>query len=260
MTDRDAIMEFLQRNRISTTEVADALGKSGVLPDVRPLTSDIYRAGTVRTVFCAHDSNYAVHEQMRAVEKDEVVVVFTHECHERAIFGDLVSKYALLYRGAAALVIDGFVRDGARLRRERYPIWARGLTPLGCFNTPTDPFPPAEETARRLEFDRGVAVCDDGGVVVIPPNRINADMLDRLHQIEDQEDVWYYCLDTLKWDTKKIVCDRAYLSESSALPDALVQKTQGIKVRLDAGGGREPGKIMSGSLSSSTITGGKRTA
>jgi len=257
MTDRDAIIEFLQRNRISTTEVADALGKSGVLPDVRPLTSDAYRVGTVRTVFCAHDSNYAVHEQIRAVETDEVVVVFTHACHERAVLGDLMSKYVLLYQGAAALVVDGFVRDGARLRRERYPIWARGVTPLGCFNTPADAFPPAEECARRLEFDGGIAVCDDGGVVVIPPNRIDADMLARLHQIEDQEDVWYYCLDTLKWDTKKIVCDRAYLSETSMLPDVLVRKLQGITVRLDA----RRGNILPGSLPASTNAGGrKRTA
>jgi 4-hydroxy-4-methyl-2-oxoglutarate aldolase len=234
MTDCDAIIEFLQRNRISTTEVADALGKSGVLPDVRPLSSDIYRVGTVRTVFCAHDSNYALHEQFRTVEKNEVVLVFIHECHERAVLGDLMSKYALLYRGAAALVVDGLVRDGARLRRERYPIWAKGVTPLGCFNTPTDAFPPAKESALRLEFDRGVAVCDDGGVVVIPPHRINADMLARLHQIEDQEDVWYYCLDTLKWDTKRIVCDRAYLSETSRLPDVLMKKIQGIRGRLDA--------------------------
>lgn len=234
MTDRDAIVEFLRRNRISTTEVADALGKSGVMPDVRPLTSDMYRVGTVRTVFCAHESNYALHEQIRAVEKDEVVIVFTHKCCERAIFGDLVSKYVLLYQGAAALVVDGLVRDGARLRRERYPIWAKGVTPLGCFNTPTEAFPSAEETALRSELDRGIAVCDEGGVVVIPSNRINADMLARLHQIEDQEDVWYYCLDTLKWDTKKIVCDRAYLSETGLLPDVLKEKLQGIQARLDA--------------------------
>jgi regulator of RNase E activity RraA len=187
----------------------------------------------VKAVFCAHDSNYALHEQIRGVERDEVVIVFTHECHERAVLGDLMSKYILLYQGAAALVVDGFVRDGARLRREHYPIWARGVTPLGCFNTPADAFPLDKETARRSEFDRGVAVCDDGGVVVIPPNRINADMLSRLHQIEDQEDVWYYCLDTLKWDTKKIVCDRAYLSETSVLPEVLTKKLQGIKTRLD---------------------------
>ena len=234
MSDREAIIEFLQRNRISTTEVADALGKSGVLPDVQPLTSDIYHVGTVRSVFCAYESNYAVHEQMRAVEKDEVVIVFTHECHERAIFGDLVAKYAVRYRGAAALVVDGRVRDGASLRRERYPIWAKGVTPLGCFNTPTDMFPPLKEAAYRLEFDGGIAICDDGGVVVIPPSRINSDMLARLQRIEDQEDVWYYCLDTLKWDTKKIVCDRAYLSETGLLPEVLTSKLQGIEVRLDA--------------------------
>ena len=226
MTDREAVIEFIRRNRVSTTEVADALGKMGALPGVQALTSDEHRVGTVRPVFCAYESNNAVHDQIRRVQKDEIVIVFTYECGERAILGDLVSKYILLYRGAGALVVDGLVRDAARLRRERYPIWARGVTPVGCFNTPTEPFPVAREAEYRSRYEGGVAVCDDGGVVIIPSDQINSDILARLHEIEDQEDVWYYCLNTLKWDTKRIVCDREYLSDPQLLPKILFEKLQ----------------------------------
>ena len=42
-------------------------------------------------------------------------------------------------------------------------------------------------------------------------------MLARLNHIEMQEDIWFFCLDTLKWDTKKIVCEKAYLKETNLL-------------------------------------------
>jgi regulator of RNase E activity RraA len=233
MRERDDIIQFIRSNRVSTTEVADALGKTGVLSHVMPITHDLHRVGPVRAVFCAHESNYAVHEQVRDTVRDDVVMIFPHACGDRAILGDLIAKFVLLYRGASALVVDGLVRDASRLRRERYPIWAQGVTPLGCFNTKTDDFPAERKAELLAQYDRGIAVCDDGGVVVIPADRINADTLERLHRIEEQEDVWYYCLNTLKWDTKRIVCDRDYLKETDLLPKVMVEKLQRIKTRLD---------------------------
>ena len=37
---------------------------------------------------------------------------------------------------------------------------------------------------------------------------INQNTLDRLHFIELQEDIWFYCLDTLKWSTYKTICKK----------------------------------------------------
>ena len=65
-------------------------------------------------------------------------------------------------------------------------------------------------------YNDGIAVCDDGGVTVIPQVCINEDML-ILQRIEMQEDIWAFCLDALKWDTKKIVCDKEYLKETDLL-------------------------------------------
>jgi hypothetical protein len=58
------IMDFCRKNRVSTTEVADALGKTGVFPRVLPVSHDQYRVGQVRCIFTANGSNYAVHEQV----------------------------------------------------------------------------------------------------------------------------------------------------------------------------------------------------
>ena len=56
-------------------------------------------------------------------------------------------------------------------------------------------------------------VCDDSGVVLIPKNRIDNILADKLQFIEYQEDIWFYCLDTLKMSTYDIVCNKAYLKD-----------------------------------------------
>ncbi len=233
MTYADKILNFCIENRVSTTEVADALGKSGVLPGVLPVNNGQYRAGPVRLIFTANESNYNVHEEIRDVEKGEVVIILSHKCDGRGVIGDLVSKYALLYKGAAAIVVQGKVRDAAALRRSGYAVWSEGVTPLGCFNTPGAPYPKVMEMEMRQYYAGGVAVCDDGGVTVIPKSRLNEETLSRLHRIEMQEDIWFFCLDTLKWDTKKIVCDKAYLTENSLLSSVHIDQLAELSRPLD---------------------------
>lgn len=227
--NHSAIIEYCTSNRVSTTEVADALGKSGVLKGVKPINPDHFCVGKVRTIFAAHNSNYSVHEQIREVKKGEVVIIFSHECEDRAVIGDLVCKYLLLYKGAAAVVVKGLIRDAARLKRERYAVWAEGVTPLGCYNTPGESFPSDIEIKLRKSYENGVAICDDGGVTVIPEGELGKDMLGHLQQIEMQEDIWFYCLDTLKWDTKKIVCDKAYFTEQDLLSAVHVKKLEELE-------------------------------
>lgn len=233
MNYQEQILDYCIANRISTTEVADALGKKGVIPNVQPINFNQFRVGRVRPIFTANNSNYAVHEQIRDVQKGEVVIIFTHNCDDRAIIGDLVSKYVLLYKGAAAIVVQGLVRDAARLRREGYAVWAEGVSPLGCFNEPSEePYPQDIEKQQRDTFEGGVAVCDDGGVTVIQRDQLTSEMLVQLRRIEMQEDIWYFCLDSLKWDTKKIVCDKAYLTDKSLLSSVHIEQLNDLKMSL----------------------------
>mgnify|MGYP002151697664 CR=1 FL=1 len=223
MSIKNKIIEYIKENRISTTEVADALGKKGVLSGVQSMLNVVHRVGIIRTIFSANNSNYFVHEQIRDIEKGEVVIIYTHNCDDRAIIGDLVSKFVLLYKGASAIVVDGLVRDAARLKRENYAVWAKGVTPLGCFNERADPFPVHQENEIRRQVNGGIAICDDGGVVIIPNDHINPEMLLSLKKIEQQEDIWNFCLNTLKWDTKRIICDKEYLGDGADVPEILTR-------------------------------------
>ena len=221
------------KNRISTTEVSDALGKTGLFPKVLPVNHGKFCVGNIRCVFTAHNSNYAVHEQIKHVQPGDIVFIFSHDCDDRAIIGDIISKFTLLYKQAAAIVVQGKVRDIARLHREDYSIWSDGMTPIGCFNTPSKPFPLELEKQIRNDFDGGIAIADDGGVVIISPNQISKKTLDRLKIIELQESIWYYCLDVLKWDTQKIVCDKKYLDGSSEMSSTQSKVIKVLKTPLD---------------------------
>jgi 4-hydroxy-4-methyl-2-oxoglutarate aldolase len=225
-----SIKDFCKVNRVSTTEVADALGKKGVLRAVKPLNEQHYVVGNVFPVFTAYGSNYEVHEQIREVQTGDVVLIFTYECDDLAIIGEVVAKYLLLYKGAGAVVVAGMVRDVSRLRRDNYPIWCEDFTPLGCNNLKQErQFPEALELELRSRFEGGIAICDDGGVTVIEQSFVNTETLAALHKIEIQEDIWAFCLNTLKWDTKKIVCDRAYLTEPHLFSSAQMEALKFLK-------------------------------
>ncbi|MBQ3559427.1 MAG: RraA family protein [Agathobacter sp.] len=212
----DKIIDYLVRNRVSTTEVADALGKTGVLPGLVPVNVGHYKAGKVKWIYAYEESNWPVHEQVQDIEEDCVILVDAFDCGDRAIFGELVSKYLLLYRQSRALVIQGNMRDTAALIKENWPIWCAGHNPVGCFNRkPSAPFDEAKRKEYSEKYDGAIAVCDDCGVVIIPKEKITEEFLVALHHIEDQEDIWFDRLNHYKENTFEIVCMKNYLKDET---------------------------------------------
>lgn len=213
-TIAEDIIDYLVRNRVSTTEVADCLGKTGVLPKLMPCNQGYYKAGRIKWVYAYDESNWPVHEQICDIEEDRIVFVDTVNCGDRAIFGELVSKYILLYHQSRAIVVNGKMRDAAALIREKWPIWCEGYTPVGCFNRkPENDVDFEWKNEHFNKYNDAIAVCDDCGVVVIPKDQITIDFLSKLHSIEDQEDIWFDRLDHYKESTFDIVCKKQYLKD-----------------------------------------------
>ena len=211
---RDKIIDYIRRNRVCTTEVADCLGKSGALKGVLPLNRGHFRVGPVKWVYACASSNWPVHEQIADTHEGEVVLIDAIDCEGRAVIGQLVSKYLLLYRQAEAIVVNAPMRDAAGLIRENYPIWCDGVNPVGCFNVRPEKLPaPAVLEEHRRRYAGAIAVCDDCGVVLIPADCHTEDFLRKLVAIEEQEDIWFDRLDHKKENTFEIVCLKKYLDE-----------------------------------------------
>ncbi len=208
------VVDYIRRNRVSTTEVADCLGKTGAIPGVVAVNRGHFRVGKVFWAYAWDETNWPVHEQIESVPEGAIVVVDDLGCGGRAVFGDLVAKYLLLYRQAAAVVVTGTLRDAHRLVKENWPIWCAGFNPVGCFNRPPSVPVDADLYQRRRELYTGaVAVCDDTGVVVIPEQVLSAEFLRKLELIEAQEDIWYECVDRRKWSTYRTICLKDYLNQ-----------------------------------------------
>lgn len=206
------IINYIKKNRVSSTEISDALGKRGSIYNLRPIDyqNSTHKVGKIRCVFAYNNSNYHVHAGIKKIKKNEIVIIFTNECGNSAIIGDLISKYTILYKEASAIVVMGNVRDLPRLHKEKYPIWCKGFNPVGVKNEFTGNFPQKLKKEIKEEFEGGVAICDMTGVVILKKSDIKKKTLDKIKFIEKQEDIWYECLDVKKWDTKKIIVDKKY--------------------------------------------------
>ncbi len=213
----EKIIEYIQINRVSTTEVADCLNKSGVLPNILPINAGQFRVGKIRWIYAYNESNWEVHEQIRKVERDEIVYIEAFNCADRAIIGELVSKYLLLYKRAGAIVTNAKMRDAHKLLKEKYPIWCIGFSPVGCFNIMNEkPFDEDIIRTRNDQVNGAVMVCDDSGVVLIPKKELTDDFLTKLEEIEEQEDIWFDCIDRRKWDTFDTVCLKKYKEKENS--------------------------------------------
>lgn len=207
----ERIIDYIKTNKVSTTEVADCLGKTGVIPDIYPVNRGQFHVGKIRWVYTYNESNWDVHEQIRDVQKGEIVYLEAFNCNDRAIVGELVTKFIILYKKAEALVTNSNMRDAHKIIKERYPVWCTGFNPVGCFNTKNErPFDIELERKRRACFKDAVMVCDDSGVVVIPKERLTEEFYEKLGAIEEQEDIWFDCIDRRKWDTFDTVCLKKY--------------------------------------------------
>ena len=148
-------INLIEANRISTTEVADVLGKTGQIDGVKPLKTGMFKAGEVAFVYAVNNSNYEVHRQLAEMNhRGKILFVFNVNC-DRAIFGDLVSKYVLLYKGAKAIVVSGKLRDAHSLIKEKYPIWCKDIRPIGCVNRPNgDDLSPEAYAELKAKYKR----------------------------------------------------------------------------------------------------------
>lgn len=208
---RKEIIKYIKRNRVSSTEIADCLGKSGVIEGAQALNRGHFSVGEVAYFFAVGESNWNIHEDLQHGCMDKIVFIDAIDTNNRAIIGDIVSKYTLLYQGARAIVTNGKMRDAHILIKENYPIWCGGVSPVGCFNKKVDLTDYLELiNERRAFFEEAIAVCDDSGCVVIPKDCINEKFLDEIKKIEEQEDIWYDCIDRRKWSTYKTICLKEY--------------------------------------------------
>lgn len=207
----DKILDYIKKNRVSTTEIADCMGKVGLIENANILNKKHFKVGRIHYCYCDDESNWNVHKHIQEVEENSIVLIDDLGSSNRGIVGDLVCKYLILYKQVAAVVTNGNIRDAHTLVKENYPIWCNGANPVGCFNhKPINPINVNILEERKNYFKDSILVCDDSGVVIITKDYMTEDFFKKLEWIEEQEDIWFDCIDRKKWNTFETVCLKKY--------------------------------------------------
>jgi RraA family protein len=185
---------FRIRRRIQRPprEVIEGLGEFDT-PEISDLMNRLYTmatsirnvslpelkvVGPACTVRVFPGDNLMVHASLDVAAPGDVVVVDAGGSSMNAVLGDLVSTKAR-HRGIAGFVVDGFVRDIPGILALAFPVFARGVTPIGPLHRGPGEVNYAIQCGGIVVHPGDIIVGDLNGVVVVP-QEIAANLLHRL--------------------------------------------------------------------------------
>ncbi len=152
---------------IPTATLSDAMGRHGAVSSaIRPMYENIRMVGAALTVLCFPGDNLMTHKALQMVQPGDVLVIDDGDSNS-GCFGHR-SALTARARGGTGVVVSGSIRDVAALRQERFPVFARGVSPRA----------PQKNTPGSINVPvhvGGIVICpgdivvgDDDGVVIIP--------------------------------------------------------------------------------------------
>src|SRR5262245_16764625 len=177
--DGPEITLAMMREGFTAAVVCDALDAEGYprqsprIP-LRPLTTDGVLIGRCKTTLwadMAHPDPRPYELELRAVDTcrpDDVLIAAAGGSMRSGVWGELLST-AARNAGCVGVVVDGAVRDVARMRQMGFPVFARGTSPYDSKDRQRviDLDVPVEIDGVR--FTPGdLVVADEDGVVVVP--------------------------------------------------------------------------------------------
>jgi regulator of RNase E activity RraA len=109
---KEEILKFIKENGMSTSDVADALGRKGHIEGIKTINKGAYAVGPAYYTYALHDSNWYTHRDFQNIPEGSIVFVDSiHTNDSFAIAGELMICYAQRKRGARGIVFNGSIRD-----------------------------------------------------------------------------------------------------------------------------------------------------
>lgn len=161
----NALVEELARAGVAT--VYEAYSRRGLLDEEWfPLIPGRKVAGPARIALCGQADNRAVHEVMSHLRPGEVLVLTMPQPEPVALLGDLLATQARV-AGAAGVLVNAAVRDGAELVELDLPVWSRWRRVRGATkNVRGSVNVPVEIGGTTISPGDLVVLDDDGAVAV----------------------------------------------------------------------------------------------
>ena len=171
---------------------AATLGESGGRPmraRVRAAWTGATLAAPALPVTCAAGDNLAVHAAVAAAPPGVALVVSVGDEQERGYWGEVLT-IAAMSRGVAGLVIDGCVRDVARLEFHGFPVFSTGIALPGATKQQPGRVGGVARVGDVDVRDADWIVGDRDGVTVVPHDALD-DVLAAGRARADKEDAFF---------------------------------------------------------------------
>jgi 4-hydroxy-4-methyl-2-oxoglutarate aldolase len=191
----DPLVEGLRS--VEVASVADAMEqlygqKAYMAHDMRPLSTTKF-AGPAVTVMLKkeeHKEGSAASQGMLdaidAAPAGSVYVMVLEDGADYAGIGGLMAT-AMKFRGLAAAVIDGSVRDTPQIRKLQFPVFSRGVVPSTTINHYRFAGANIAVTCAGVRVNAGdIVVGDEDGVAVIPRAKAQ-DVLKKAQDLDNTE-------------------------------------------------------------------------
>ena len=119
-----------------------------------------------------------VHKALDIAQPGDIVVVDAGSSSMNGILGDLVSTKAQ-HRGIQAFVIDGLIRDVPGIKEVDFPVFARGITPIGPLHRgPGEINYPI--SCGGIVVNPGDIICGDENGITVVRKEFAEELLERL--------------------------------------------------------------------------------
>jgi 4-hydroxy-4-methyl-2-oxoglutarate aldolase len=127
--------DLTRLNELGVATAYEAAGREGLLdlPLIQLLPGS-RAAGPARTVLCGQDDNLMVHAVIERIQPGDVLILTMPEPSAVALLGELLATQVKV-KGAAAILVDGAIRDFEELVKLGLPIWARHIRVRGATKT-----------------------------------------------------------------------------------------------------------------------------
>jgi 4-hydroxy-4-methyl-2-oxoglutarate aldolase len=159
--------ELARLSELGAATVYEAAGRAGLIDmPLMQLIPGSRAAGPARTVLCGQDDNLMVHAAIEHIQPGEVLILTMPEPAPVALVGELLATQVKV-RGAAAILVDGAVRDVEELVKLGLPVWTRFIRVKGATKTKVGELNGTVSVGGAKIYPSDIVVLDiDGGVCV----------------------------------------------------------------------------------------------
>lgn len=162
--------ELVEKFRdIPVANIADNMGRFYCVDTYIKPFSEAKLLGTALTVRVPGGDNLMFHKALDMAQPGDVIVVDGEGNMNRSLCGEIMVRYAMK-KGIAGFLIDGCIRDVDSIRKLGFPVYARGVNPMGPYKNGPGEINVPVSCGGQVIFPGDIIVGDADGVVVIRPS------------------------------------------------------------------------------------------